>query len=68
MKHTCTYRFYPAPAQVELLAQTFGCVRLVYSAPMGTTSARESKLRSRCARLIALPEFAGLNNVSSLPL
>ncbi|WP_218512105.1 helix-turn-helix domain-containing protein, partial [Salmonella enterica] len=27
MKRTCKYRFYPTPVQVELLAQTFGCVR-----------------------------------------
>ncbi|ECE5745637.1 virulence factor [Salmonella enterica subsp. salamae] len=31
MKRTCKYRFYPTPVQVELLAQTFGCVRFVYN-------------------------------------
>ncbi|WP_146169029.1 helix-turn-helix domain-containing protein [Actinoplanes italicus] len=25
------FRFYPTPAQAELLTRTFGCVRLVYN-------------------------------------
>lgn len=31
MKRAYKYRFYPTPDQVELLAQTFGCVRFVYN-------------------------------------
>ena len=29
------YRFYPTPEQAELLAQTFGCVRVVYNKVLG---------------------------------
>ncbi|MFN1143863.1 helix-turn-helix domain-containing protein, partial [Serratia quinivorans] len=29
MKRAYKYRFYPTADQVELLAQTFGCVRFV---------------------------------------
>lgn len=31
MKRAYKYRFYPTANQVELLAQTFGCVRFVYN-------------------------------------
>lgn len=77
MKRTCKYRFYPTPGQVELLAQTFGCVRFVYNSILRwRTDAcykRQEKIgyTQASARLTALkkePEFAWLNDVSSVPL
>ncbi|HFH0426180.1 TPA: RNA-guided endonuclease InsQ/TnpB family protein [Salmonella enterica subsp. enterica serovar Bovismorbificans] len=77
MKRAYKYRFYPTPAQVELLAQTFGCVRFVYNNILRwRTDAyyeRQEKIgyTQASARLTALkkePEFAWLNDVSSVPL
>lgn len=77
MKRAYKYRFYPTPDQVELLAQTFGCVRFVYNSILRwRTDAyyeRQEKIgyTQASARLTALkkePEFIWLNDVSSVPL
>ncbi|MCT4707600.1 transposase [Enterobacteriaceae bacterium H16N7] len=77
MKCAYKYRFYPTPDQVELLAQTFGCVRFVYNSILRwRTDAyyeRQEKIGylQANARLTALkkePDFAWLNDVSCVPL
>lgn len=77
MKCAYKYRFYPTSDQVELLAQTFGCVRFVYNSIIRwRTDAyyeRQEKngYTQASARLTALkkvPEFAWLNDVSCVPL
>lgn len=77
MKRAYKYRFYPTSDQVELLAQTFGCVRFVYNSILRwRTDAyyeRQEKIgyTQASARLTALkkePEFTWLNDVSSVPL
>lgn len=77
MKRAYKYRFYPTPDQVELLAQTFGCVRFVYNSILRwRTDAyyeRQKKVgyTQANAKLTALkkePEFTWLNDVSSVPL
>lgn len=77
MKRAYKYRLYSTPDQVELLAQTFGCVRFVYNSILRwRTDAyydRQEKIgyTQASARLTALkkePEFAWLNDVSSVPL
>ena len=77
MKRAYKYRFYPTPDQVELLAQTFGCVRFIYNSILRwRTDAyyeRQEKIgyTQASTRLTALkkePEFAWLNDVSSVPL
>ncbi|WP_308065139.1 RNA-guided endonuclease InsQ/TnpB family protein [Escherichia coli] len=77
MKRAYKYRFYPTSDQVELLAQTFGCVRFVYNSILRwRTDAwyeRQEKIgyTQASARLTALkkePESAWLNDVSSVPL
>ena len=77
MKRAYKYRFYPTPDQVELLAQTFGCVRFVYNSILRwRTDAyyeRQEKIGYPQAdkQLTALkkqPEFAWLNDVSAVPL
>jgi len=77
MKRAYKYRFYPTPDQVELLAQTFGCVRFVYKSILRwRTDAyceRQEKIgytqvSSRLTALKKEPEFAWLNDVPSVPL
>ncbi|MEG3130917.1 transposase [Pantoea cypripedii] len=77
MKRAYKYRFYPTPEQVELLAQTFGCVRFVYNSVLRwRTDAyrqRQEKIGyiQANARLTALkkePEFTWLNDVSCVSL
>ena len=77
MKRAYKYRFYPTPEQAELLAQTFGCVRVVYNHILRwRTDAyyeRQEKIgyTQANARLTALkkePDFAWLNSVSCVPL
>jgi putative transposase len=71
------YRFYPTPAQAELLTRTFGCVRLVYN--LGLQARRlawqQDQLKLGYGATSALltawkktPEFAFLNEVSCVPL
>ena len=76
-KRAYRYRLYPTPEQVEVLAQTFGCVRYVYNwALRQRTDAyygRHEHLgyHEASAALTILkqqPEMAWLNEVSSVPL
>ena len=77
MKRAYKFRFYPTADQVELLAQTFGCVRFVYNSILrwrtDAYDERQEKMgyAQASAHLTALkkePEFAWLNDVSSVPL
>ena len=77
MKRAYKYRFYPTADQVELLAQTFGCVRFVYNSILrwrtDAYSERQENIgyTQASARLTALkkePEFTWLNDVSCVPL
>ncbi|MDT7197860.1 transposase [Citrobacter freundii] len=77
MKRAYKYRFYPTADQVELLAQTFGCVRFVYNSILrwrtDAYSERQETIgyTQASARLTALkkePEFTWLNDVSCVPL
>jgi putative transposase len=71
------FRFYPTPDQADLLTRTFGCVRVVYNRARAMREAAWSERKEMCgfvatnAMLTALkkdPEFAWLNEVSSVPL
>ena len=75
----CAYqfRFYPDQQQEQLLAQTFGCVRFVYNSILRYRTDAYDQTQEKIgytaanARLTAikkLPEFAFLNDVSSVPL
>jgi len=77
MKRAYKYRFYPTPDQVELLTQTFGCVRFIYNSILRWRTDAYYKHQEKIgyvqasARLTALkkePEFAWLNDVSCVPL
>lgn len=77
MKRAYKYRFYPTPEQAELLAQTFGCVRVVYNHILRwRTDAyyeRQEKIgytqaNSRLTAMKKEPDFAWLNDVSCVPL
>lgn len=77
MKRAYKYRFYPTPDQVELLAQTFGCVRLVYNSILRwRTDAyyeRQEKIGypqadKRLTTIKAMPEYSWLAEVSAVPL
>lgn len=77
MKRAYKYRFYPTVDQVELLAQTFGCVRFVYNSILrwrtDAYSERQEKVgyTQASARLTVMkkePEFTWLNDVSCVPL
>jgi len=77
MKRAYKYRFYPTPDQVELLAQTFGCVRFVYNSILRwRTDAyyqNQDKIgylqaNSRLTAIKKDPDFAWLNDVSCVPL
>lgn len=77
MKRAYKFRFYPTPDQVELLTQTFGCVRFVYNSILRwRTDAyyeRQEKIGypqadKRLTALKAMPEYAFLRDVSAVPL
>ncbi|WP_447877074.1 RNA-guided endonuclease InsQ/TnpB family protein [Serratia fonticola] len=77
MKRAYKYRFYPTPEQVQLLAQTFGCVRFVYNSILrwrtDAFQERQEKIgyaqaSSRLTTLKKTPEFSWLSNVSCVPL
>ncbi len=77
MKRAYKYRFYPTNEQVELLAQTFGCVRFVYNSILRwRTDAfyqRQEKIgyvgaNARLTELKKEPELAFLSDVSCVPL
>ena len=76
-KRAYKYRFYPTNEQVQLLAQTFGCVRFVYNSILrwrrDAYYARKEKIDytkadARLTEIKKLSEYSWLNNVSSVPL
>jgi putative transposase len=76
-KRAYKYRFYPTPEQEVLLARTFGCVRKIYNLILEWRSLayqeRQEKINylkasARLTEIKRLPEFAYLNEVSSVPL
>jgi putative transposase len=77
IKRAYRFRFYPTPEQETLLAQTFGCVRVVYNHMLHLRSEaweqRQEHMgyHATSAALTLLkkqPEYAWLNDVSSVPL
>ena len=77
VKRAYKFRFYPDQQQAKLLAQTFGCVRFVYNSILRYRTDAYDQTQEKIgytaanARLTAikkLPEFAFLNDVSSVPL
>ena len=77
IKRAYRFRFYPTPEQETLLAQTFGCVRVVYNHMLRLRSDAWEQRQERMgyndtsAALTLLkkqPEYAWLNDVSSVPL
>lgn len=77
IKRAYRFRFYPTPEQETLLAQTFGCVRVVYNHMLHLRSEAWEQRQERMgyhdtsAALTLLkkqPEYAWLNDVSSVPL
>lgn len=77
MKRAYKYRFYPTAEQIELLAQTFGCVRFVYNSILRwRTDAyyeRQEKIGyiQANAKLTSMKKESGftwLNDVSCVPL
>jgi putative transposase len=75
MKQRWTFRCYPTPEQEQILAQTFGCARFVYNRFLAERTAAYARgermnYNQSSAALSALkkePEFAWLNEVSSVP-
>ncbi|WP_020561245.1 RNA-guided endonuclease InsQ/TnpB family protein [Thiofilum flexile] len=77
VKRAYQFRFYPDPQQQKLLAQTFGCVRFVYNHLLRyrTDAYYQAKEKvsyiganAKLTEMKQLPEFAFLNEVSSVPL
>jgi putative transposase len=77
IKRAYRFRFYPTPEQETVLAQTFGCVRVVYNHMLRLRSEAWEQRQERMgyndtsAALTLLkkqPEYAWLNDVSSVPL
>ena len=77
IKRAYRFRFYPTPEQEIILAQTFGCVRMVYNHMLRLRSEAWEQRQERMgyndtsAALTLLkkqPEYAWLNDVSSVPL
>lgn len=77
VKRAYRFRFYPTTQQESLLRQTFGCVRVVYNKALEerTTAWRTEQKKigfAESSRNLALwkkqPEYAWLNDVSSVPL
>ncbi|MNF43937.1 putative transposase [compost metagenome] len=71
------YRFYPSPEQIQLLAKTFGCVRLVYNSVLRwrTDAFYQEQIKvgyvAASARLTTIkkdPDLAFLGDVSCVPL
>ena len=76
-KRAYRFRFYPDPQQEQLLAQTFGCVRFVYNSILryrtdayyqAQIKVNYSGANAKLTEIKQLPEFAFLNEVSSVPL
>jgi putative transposase len=77
VKRAYKYRFYPIPEQAELLARTFGCVRLVYNKALAERSrlyVTEDKSTTYVETAHWLtewkkdPDLAFLAEVSNVPL
>jgi len=77
IKRGYRYRFYPTEDQQTLLAQTFGCVRLVYNTVLRYRTDAYAERQKKTsyleanARLTGLkkqPDYTWLNDVSSVPL
>lgn len=77
VKRAYRFRCYPTPAQQQLLARTFGCVRYVWNWALRLRAEAWSQRQERLgynqtsAALTALkkqPELAWLHEVSSVPL
>lgn len=77
VKRAYRFRFYPTPAQAQVLAQTFGCTRFAYNHMLRLRSDAWLQRQARVgyhetsAALTALkktPEHAWLNDVSSVPV
>lgn len=71
------YRFYPTPDQVDLLNQTFGCIRFVYNSILkwrtdayynDGESINYNSCSSKLTELKKQSEFSWLNDVSCVPL
>ncbi|OZI52986.1 helix-turn-helix domain-containing protein, partial [Bordetella genomosp. 4] len=76
-KRAYRFRFYPAPEQAITLARTFGCVRVVYNHMLSLRSTAWAERQERLGyhatsvaltALKKLPDYAWLNEVSSVPL
>ena len=76
-KQALKYRFYPTEKQVILLAKTFGCARVVYNKILGDRtklyydqkeSVGYTKASAMLTALKKNPDYAWLNEVSSVPL
>ncbi len=76
-KRAFKYRFYPTEEQAQLLAQTFGCVRVVYNQILrfrtdayykGQQSVGYLAASAELTRLKKREGFEWLNEVSSVPL
>jgi putative transposase len=77
VKRAFKYRFYPSFEQEQLLAQTFGCVRVAYNQVLRwRTDAFHNdqqkigytQASAKLTELKRLPEFEWLNDVSCVPL
>ncbi|MFJ1253105.1 RNA-guided endonuclease InsQ/TnpB family protein [Cupriavidus sp. CuC1] len=77
VKRAYRFRFYPTPEQGVILARTFGCARFAYNHMLELRTAAWLERQERVgyhetsAALTALkkqPEFAWLNEVSSVPV
>lgn len=77
IKRAYRFRFYPTPEQEQILARTFGCVRFVYNhmLRLRTDAWVNRQERIGYPKTFALltelkkqPEYAWLNDVSSVPL
>ena len=71
------FRFYPTPSQENLLARTFGCVRVIYNQILkhrtdayysDNEKINYNKASSLLTQLKKQPEFEWLNEVSCVPL
>jgi putative transposase len=77
IKRAYRFRFYPTPEQEQILARTFGCARFAYNYMLRLRTDAWLKEQKRVgyhetsAALTVLkkqPEYAWLNEVSSVPL
>ena len=77
IKRAYRFRFYPSPAQEQILAQTFGCARFAYNHMLRLRTdawferGERVSYHATSAALTALkrtPEHAWLNEVSSVPV